>query len=282
MTLPNFLVIGAQRAGTSLLHAILDHHPEVYVPQQRKEIHFFDLYHARGSAWYEGYFPRPDAAQRYTAIGEVTPDYLAVPEAPARIHGLLPAVRLVAILRNPVERAWSWYQHARRGRYEQRPFERFLSEDGMVREAGFYHRNLCRFLEFFPREQLHVMIYEELVADPSPELERLAAFLHLKQSWDDGPRLLETRVNTSAIPRYRRAYAAARNFGKFLMCHDLNAPGRIAKRLGVHRVFGRATTPPRLAPEQRAQLAAIYRDDARRLAALLGREQPIWRLEPAS
>ena len=90
MSLPTFLVIGAQRAGTSLLHQILLAHPEVYVPRERKEVHYFDRYFERGVAWYEGYFPAADAARNYRAIGEITPDYLATEEAPARIHALLP------------------------------------------------------------------------------------------------------------------------------------------------------------------------------------------------
>ena len=81
MTLPSFLVIGAQRAGTSLLHQILLAHPDVYVPAQRKEVHYFDRYFERGVEWYQSYFPAADAAGRYRAIGEITPDYLATEEA---------------------------------------------------------------------------------------------------------------------------------------------------------------------------------------------------------
>ena len=95
MTLPNFLVIGAQRGGTTLLHRILDAHPEVYVPQRRKEIHFFDWYHERGADWYAGFFPGEGTA-RYRAIGEVTPDYLFEPQTPHRIRALLPDCRFVA------------------------------------------------------------------------------------------------------------------------------------------------------------------------------------------
>ena len=82
MNRPNFLVIGAQRAGTTLLHRLLATHPEVYVPFQRKELHYFDRYFERGDAWYAGYFPAEPATRRYLAVGEVTPDYLAHPQAP--------------------------------------------------------------------------------------------------------------------------------------------------------------------------------------------------------
>jgi hypothetical protein len=91
MTLPNFLVIGTRRAGTSLFHhRILGTHPEIYVPVERKDIHYFDLYYERGVEWYQSYFPSGAAAQ-FRAIGEVTPDYLACPEAPRRIHDCCPS-----------------------------------------------------------------------------------------------------------------------------------------------------------------------------------------------
>src|SRR4051794_13012479 len=116
MSLPNFLVVGAQRSGTTIFHQILLTHSEIYVPSRRKEIHFFDRYFDRGLNWYKSYFPPENAAARYSAIGEVTPDYLAIPEVPARIHATLPNCRLIFILRNPIERAYSWYQYCRRNR----------------------------------------------------------------------------------------------------------------------------------------------------------------------
>ena len=276
LTLPNFLVIGAQRAGTSLLHQILAGHPEIYVPTQRKEIHFFDQYFERGLDWYQSYFPAPAEAGRYRAIGEVTPDYLASPEVPAEIRRVLPEVRLVAILRNPVDRAYSWYQYARRSRNEQRDFRRFLEEDPTALEAGFYHRNLSRYLACFPRTQLHVMIYEDLVRQPAGELDALAAFLDLGQGWQDPAAAVADPVNTSAIPKYRGAYAAARNVGKLLLRHDLNWPVRVAKQLGIRGLFGRAERAGRLDEAVRSRLVARYHDDVAALSGLLDRREPVW------
>ncbi|MGH6901037.1 MAG: sulfotransferase family protein, partial [Geminicoccaceae bacterium] len=232
MSLPNFLVIGAQRAGTSLLHQILLAHPEVYVPVERKEVHYFDRYFERGLAWYQGYFPAGDAAGRYRAIGEITPDYLAAAEAPARIHALLPECRLVVILRNPVDRIHSWYQHARRSRNERRDFATFLDEEPLALGAGLYHRHLLRYLALFPREALLVVVYEELLRDPGRELGRLTAFLGVDMIWSDPAALLRERVYASGMPRFRRAFAFARRAGALLAHHDLNWPVRAATRLG--------------------------------------------------
>jgi hypothetical protein len=276
MTLPNFLVIGAQRAGTSLLHRILLAHPDVYVPGQRKEVHYFDRYFERGVEWYQSYFPASDAAGRYLAIGEITPDYLATDEAPARIHALLPACRLIVMLRNPVDRVYSWYQHARRSRNERRDFATFLEEEPGALRAGLYHRHLQSYLALFPRESLLVLLYEELLRDPGRELGRLTAFLGADMVWSDPAALLSERVYASEMPRFRQGFALARRAGGFLARHDLNWPVRAAKRIGVRRWFGRSSAAAALSAAERERLAAFYEDDVRELSALLRRELDVW------
>ena len=109
---PNFLVVGAQRAGTTLMHRMLALHPEVYIPKQQKEIHFFDHHYAGGVRWYGEFFPVD--RDGFTALGEVTPSYLSHPNVPERIREFDPDMRLIALLRNPVARIWSAYHHLRR------------------------------------------------------------------------------------------------------------------------------------------------------------------------
>jgi Sulfotransferase domain len=276
MTLPNFLVIGAQRAGTSLLHQILLAHPDVYVPGQRKEVHYFDRYFERGVEWYQSYFPASDAAGRYLAIGEITPDYLATEQAPARIHALLPECRLIAMLRNPVDRVYSWYQHARSSRNERRDFATFLQEEPAALRAGLYHRHLQSYLALFPREFLLVLLYEELLRDPGRELGRLTAFLGADMVWSDPAALLRERVYASEMPRFRQGFALARRAGGFLARHDLNWPVRTAKRIGVRRWFGHSSAAPALSAAERERLAAFYEDDVRQLSALLRRDLDVW------
>ena len=101
--LPNFLCIGAQRAGTTWLYDLLASHPEVYVPSRRKEVHYFDWYYDRGLSWYTRFFPPQGEVARYRAVGEVTPDYLYDSTCPKHISETLPSVKLIAILCNPVD-----------------------------------------------------------------------------------------------------------------------------------------------------------------------------------
>jgi len=116
--LPNFLVIGVEKGGTTWLHAQLKKHPEIFLPQS-KEIHFFNKYNSNlikhdyfqlGINWYADFFKQYKGQK---VIGEVTPMYICDPEAPLRIQQTLPNVKLIAILRDPVRRAYSHYWMAK-------------------------------------------------------------------------------------------------------------------------------------------------------------------------
>jgi hypothetical protein len=194
--LPSFLLIGAQRAGTTSLYAQLVRHPQV-LPSLRKEVQYFTLHHARGEAWYRAHFPTERAlAARRAVCGEATPYYLFHPLAPERAHHLLPDVRLLVVLREPVARAFSHYQHSRaRGRetlgFEaalEREAERLAAEGerpGFAHQhfsyfaRGLYAEQLRRWLAWYPREHLLVLRFEELEADPQACVARSVAFLGL-------------------------------------------------------------------------------------------------------
>lgn len=274
--LPNFLVIGAQRAGTSLLHQILSSHPEIYVPHQRKEIHYFDRYYDRGLSWYSSYFPSREAAATYGAIGEATPDYLAWPEAAPRIAATLPGSRLVAILRNPVDRAYSWYQYCRRNNNERRDIKTFMRQDLSALNWGLYSKHLACYKEYCSRQPFLVILYEDLLSEPRAELGRLAEFLSLEQPFTQTSQALGRKVNASEIPKFRVGFAMARRVGGFLLRHDVNWPVRAAKRFGVRALFGRAAATPPLPPDVRSWLEQYYAEDVARLSALLHRDDLWW------
>ena len=149
MTLPTFLIIGTQKGGTTWLASQLWHHPDVF--QLRREVHYFDraVNHAKGLGWYERHF---DSARGQRAIGEKTPEYLWVgghgsghlPAVHEHVHAALPHARLIAILRNPVERAISQLNHLVRVQHVS-PFERiddlFIgSRQHLVADSGLLDR----------------------------------------------------------------------------------------------------------------------------------------------
>lgn len=201
---PSFFVVGAQKAGTSSVHAALAELDEVSLPSI-KETHFFstDEHFARGWSWYRGWFER-DAPGRVT--GEVDPAYLDRPEAAERIRAALPGARVVVLVREPLERAFSHHGMSVARGYEELGFgaalaaeeDRLAGEDPFAREHhGYLLRS--RYVEWlrawraaFPAEQVLVLRFDELVAPDTarPTLARLLRHVGIER---DAPPVLERR-----------------------------------------------------------------------------------------
>jgi hypothetical protein len=210
--LPDFLILGAQKAGTTALYAYLRWHPGITGPSW-KEVSFFDRHYLRGVRWYRGHFPMR-AGQRL--VGEASPGYLFHPLAPERVKETVPDARLIALLRDPVDRALSHYHHEVALGREPLAFEEALDaepgrtrgEEGrMIREPGCFSRawwdytylargryaeQLERWFAVFPRDQLLVVASEELAADPGGTYSRILEFLGApRHDLDSYPRVYE-------------------------------------------------------------------------------------------
>ena len=184
--LPDFLLIGGQRCGSTSLYATLCGHPQV-LAGAHKEPHFFDNNHLRGEAFYRRLFPlRAYLRARHAITGEATTHYLSHPAVPGRVAAMLPDVRLITILRDPVERAYSHYQLARRNGREPLSFERALAAEPerlageearllsdpayrseaygvqSYRTRGLYLEQLERWWATFPPERLLVLRSEDM------------------------------------------------------------------------------------------------------------------------
>jgi hypothetical protein len=208
-TLPDFLIIGAKKCGTTFLYHLLARHPLVE-PAASKELHFFDVHFDLGVEWYRRFFSTPRWVDgRRTITGEATP-YIAHPLSPERIAGVVPQARLIALLRDPVERAYSDYQMvARKGR-ETLTFEGTIGaaenvqrpdKEGEVRASlggarhGYLSRSiyvdqLLRWREHFPTQQLLVLKSEDFFENPKETLKVVLEFLDLPE-WEPGAEELE-------------------------------------------------------------------------------------------
>ena len=140
---PSFVIIGGQRCGTTWLHRAIAEHPEVFVADP-KELHFFDNHYERGLGWYYGRFTPSNG---HKAWGEATPAYLHRPECDTRLHAAAPDARLVAILRHPVDRAYSAYQLMRNTLSAGMSFEEALGASPELIERGLYADHLERWFE---------------------------------------------------------------------------------------------------------------------------------------
>ena len=269
MTLPRFLGIGAMKAGTSMLHTLLSEHPQVAMAAHRKEVMFFDRHWARGVPWYEAHFDSSSPR----VPGEVTPGYLFHPEAAQRIHAVVPDVRLFAVLRDPVERAYSQYKFFVKEHGYAHGVDAFLTEHPNAIERGLYATQLQRFRACFPSDQLLVLLFEDLIVDPVGQTQRV--FAHIGVDATFAPPSAGKRLNVSERPRWHRAYALGRRTVGWMYNHDLAWVVDGLKRTGLRRVFFSGRTKRQafepLRDDTRARLTAHYADDVSALEDLLQR-----------
>jgi len=277
LTLPTFLGIGVPRAGTTWLHKLLESHPKVYVPPQRKEVHFFDRYYDRGMQWYESFFPAEARSCQYQAIGEITPGYLYCAQCAERIASISSVTKLILMLRNPVDRAYSHYRFRMRVDGYSGLFEDFLDSYPHAVEWGFYSRGLKNYLRHFNRAQFLVLIYEQSFTDKNETKDQLAQFLGVD------PRLfpetsVERKVNRSYMPKLRLIYALATRTARYLREKDLYRIINLAKALGVREVFGedRRSIPP-MKEETRRYLESLYSEEITELESLIRVDLSCWK-----
>ena len=274
MTLPNFLVIGAPKAGTTSLHLHLRAHPEVFMPEL-KEPRFFG-YEGEGERLkfpirtleeYEALFA--DVAGE-TAIGEATPHYLVYPRAAERIRALLPDARLIASLRDPVERSYSVYQMNLRNKGVNQgvPFIAAIETDHNLRET--YHDMLRRYFERFPPEQLKVILLEDLERDPGATMRELYGFLGV----DPGFRPDLSRIaNPGGEPRSKLLHRLLSD-PKLRGVSRAFFPEPLVERLRALRSRNLEKQP--LRPEDRRKAIDLFRDDILRTQDLIGRDLSAW------
>jgi hypothetical protein len=199
--LPGFIIIGAQKAGTTALLYYLRQHPMVVKSIRKNEVHFFDRHFEEGVRGYRACFPLKSKLPEGGICGEASPEYILHPHAARRIAGMLPDVKLIAVLRDPVKRALSQYfMEIRRGR-ETLPFEealrvedertepewqRLLADEyhsarrlevHAYKRRGRYAEQLKRYFEHFDRGQMLILGSDELAGDTAGTLERVCRFL---------------------------------------------------------------------------------------------------------
>lgn len=178
MTLPNFLYIGPDKAGSSWLHEALIVHPDVYL-SSAKDLYFFDRYYDRGIDWYESQFEA--ATGRHLVVGEVCQDYLSNPLCPTRIAADLPDARLMMTVRDPVARAFSSYLYMRKHGLGPATFGEALRSEPELIEHGRYGAQLRRYREHFDPDRIHVAVFDDLGADPQQFLDDVTRFLGLSR-----------------------------------------------------------------------------------------------------
>ncbi len=298
MTLPNFLVIGAAKAGTTSLYHYLGQHPEVFMSPV-KEPHFFALggtganfrspgaeagINRKSFADPEGYEGLFVGARGEKAIGEASTSYLYSPEAPERIKRRVPEARLIAVLRDPAERAYSTFLALRLGGREPlRDFSRALeAEEGRIRDGwehlwhyknlGFYHVQLSRYGKALEEGRLRVYLYEDLGADPRGVMRDAYRFLGVDASFEPDT---SQRHNMSGVSNNGFLASLVRKRHPVKTAIKPLVPATVRRRL-VSGLQKRVLSRPPFPPEVRRELVEAYREDVLRLEDLIGRDLSAW------
>lgn len=271
MTLPNFLVIGAMRSGTSSLRHYLSVHPEIFMASV-KEVHFFDRHFDLGVEWYRSHFAD---ARSSSAVGEATQTYMYDERALPRMADVLPGAKLIAILRNPVDRAYSHYWLNRALQRESLSFaeavaaERDRLADGDERarfrhsyiDRGRYERQLTTVCERYSREALLVVLFEELRDSPVTTYRTICRFLGVDEGF--APDDLGQRINMYTTFRSVKLRDATRGLP------------RPARNLVAHLNTKGSSYPP-MEAGVRSLLLDTFRADNDALAEWLKRDLSIW------
>lgn len=295
MTLPNFLIIGAAKSGTTAIYTYIKQHPEIFM-SSLKELRYFSNfnpppghipYHRSVGSLeaYESYF---DDVKDEKIYGESTPMYLYTPGTAERIQAVIPDVKMLAILRNPIDRAVSAYTHGLRDWIETADTfrealrlepERIEAGWGMLWHyvnAGYYYQQLQRYYAVFDPSQILVVLHDDLVADTDALLVKIFNFLNVNPSFKPDT---SSRPNVSGFPKSDFWYQLMKR-----VFYNDNFVKRMSRKLIPQKTREKITTGLRRAnmekkeiPEDiRSHLIELFRDDIQNLSKLINRDLSNW------
>jgi hypothetical protein len=316
--LPNFFIIGAAKSGTTSLHEYLDQHPDIYMsfPKELNFFSFFDStpdfsgpcddpdnpvlgdrlrrekYGLSITTW-PGYRKVFSRVRLEKAIGESSVSYLYFPQAGKRIRQCVPDARLIAVLRNPVDRAYSKYRQLRRdGAEPLMTFEQALAtETARMRDnwspawfyvdRGLYHRQLKRYYDLFDRDQIRVVLYDDFTKRPREILEDVFAFLDVDASFCVDLSQKYNMFEGGSVPRNMWVYNLMARPNWFSSTSRAVLPARLLGHLRpiVKSAITRKASDVDIAPlkdETRRYLTRIFRNDILRLQDLIEKDLSHW------
>ena len=270
--MPDFVIVGAPRSGTTSLARYLGAHPAIFMAAA-KELRFFNKNFSKGIEWYASHF---SAAEDGQMCAEATPTYMSDKLALERMATMIPEARVILILREPAMRAWSDYWMQRERRSEKRPFDevfqtelRLLTEQGADVEGAkylgrsLYAHHVGQILCWYPREQLHVMVMERMTREPEREYRSVCRFLGIDDSFQ--PSILGMTIN----PYVQFLSLTVRRWSK-------QVPNQTIRRVVARMNTRRDVDYPDMDDSLKATLSDFFIPHNRALEKLLGSPIPEW------
>lgn len=296
---PNFFIIGAAKAGTTSLYMYLSQHPEIYMSPQKetnyfafKDIPFSNMnFSSREEKEYvnkvysnsvtdeEVYTALFEKVTTEKAVGEASTSYLhfLYPDVPKKIHENIPDAKLIAILRNPIERAFSAFLYfVREGVERITDFSTAIRSENWRRDrylkVGFYYEALIRYFEFFEKDQIHIYLYEDLKKKPCVLMQDIFHFLNVDEAFVPE---MSIKFNVSGIPKSRMLHNLIYKTPKAIktVFNPIITPklNRTIRRLSYYNLYR-----PKLNPDARRILFEMYHEDILKLQDMIDRDLSDW------
>ncbi|WP_165901847.1 sulfotransferase family protein [Reinekea marinisedimentorum] len=299
------MIVGAPRSGSTYLMENLLTHPQVFIPTPKGghstgDLHFFDVgrkegrgNYAKGLDWYLSLYSSVEENQ---IAGEKTADYLADAEACKLIHEAFGSIKIVALLRDPVTRAYSHFWHERHNLGKYNTFPALLSYgkdvgDAKILSSGLYHDSLQRYQSIFGVQNVHIIIFEDLHQDPAKELQRLCQFLEIDGRYSFPLKNAQINKGTTSkkIELLRHIATSLQEYSPHIYdwCRNSFLADEVrnyfGKQRGTRQYAGESkdaskkVSIPSLKDNEISTLRDFYREDVIKLGSLLGRNmQTCW------
>lgn len=279
---PNFFIVGAPKAGTTSLYFYLREIPEIYM-SPIKEPHYFaptaptDLQIISDKKKYLNLF---QGVKNQVAIGEASVYYLLDPKSPFLIHEVVPHARIIMILRDPVERAFSHYLLYTRIIENIVPFHemirmnldsdnKYATSSRAILECGFYSEQVKRYLEVFGRDQVKILVFEEFILDPKKKVEEVLKFLGVNHDVKDFKGEVHNPYGTYRLSPAR--YIFGNRIIKKITHSLISEPSRISL---TEKIFTKKVAKEKMLEEDRIFLQNLYHEDVKKLVTVLNRPLP--------
>jgi hypothetical protein len=270
--LPNFLIIGAAKSGTTSLFSYLSNHPDVFLHPYKELRYFVGPKSKRSLGWYEGQF---DEAQGFKAVGEASNGYTKYPlheGAPERIKDVLPDVKLLYIIREPMARIRSHWHHRHIIGKEKRSAADAVAEDPIYRITSLYGMQIARYYQRFPANQIKVVAAENIFADTAKELEDICRFLGVPfrgtEGYDSANVSSERVLPPPALAALRRQPVIGRAARYLIRRYQRHGASRGAKRAD--------SLTYELPHSLERELRASFEEDRQLLESLTGQDFSFW------
>ena len=287
--LPNFLVIGAEKSGTTWLYHNLKQHPQIFLPET-KEIHYFnarnsnleeqDRYSKQNIDWYESFFRNASSEK---AVGEITPMYICDEHAYKRIHETLGEVKLIVMLRNPIDRAYSHYWMARWKGHVNDSFKKIVeTKDQRFIQRGLYGEQLERYYKLWSPENTQVLIFDNFFENKNTYLKKIFDFLEIDESGFLEDHLINHKIYGSGSYKSPFLYKFQKETAKFLRKFPVLHPAMDkVKKSGlissIENMNRDKESYPAMPDELRSELRDYYSSDIDKLEQLVGINLSIWK-----